>query len=56
VYRISVAGGKEERVVNMTDWHLAGYFGYSMSLDPTDSPLVPRDVGSEDICALTFER
>jgi len=56
VFRIPVSGGKEERVVNMTDWHLTGYFGYSMSLDPTDAPLVLRDMGSDDIYALTFER
>jgi hypothetical protein len=26
-----------------------------MSLDPTDAPLVLRDVGSDDIYALTLE-
>jgi Tol biopolymer transport system component len=55
VFRIPVAGGKEERMVNMTDWHLTGNFGCSMSLDPTDVPLVLRDVGSDDIYALTLE-
>ncbi len=55
VFRISVAGGKVERVADMTDWHLTGYFGYSMSLDPTDAPLVLRDTGTDDIYALTLE-
>ncbi len=55
LFRISVTGGKEERVVDMTDWHLTGFFGYSMSLDPTDAPLVLHDVGSVDIYALTLE-
>jgi Tol biopolymer transport system component len=55
VFRIPVAGGKVERVVNMTDWHLTGFLGYSMSLDPTDAPLVLRDIGSDDIYALTLE-
>jgi DNA-binding winged helix-turn-helix (wHTH) protein/Tol biopolymer transport system component len=55
VFRVPVAGGKVERVVNMTDWHLTGVFGYSMSLDPSDAPLVLRDTGSDDIYALTLE-
>jgi DNA-binding winged helix-turn-helix (wHTH) protein/Tol biopolymer transport system component len=55
VFRIPVVGGKEERVVDLTDWHLAGFFGFSMSLDPDDAPLVLRDTGSEDIYALTLE-
>jgi hypothetical protein len=56
VLRIPVTGGKVERVVNMTDWHLTGFIGFSMSLDPTDAPMVLRDVGSDDIYALTLER
>jgi serine/threonine protein kinase/Tol biopolymer transport system component len=56
VFRIPVTGGKLERVVNMADWHLTGTFGFSMSLDPTDAPLVLRDIGSNDIYALTLER
>jgi hypothetical protein len=35
IFRISVTGGKEERVVDMTNWHLTGYWGFSMSLDLT---------------------
>ena len=56
VFRIPVAGGGEERVVDMTDWHLTGYSGFFMSLDPDDAPLVLRDTGSEDIFALTLEK
>jgi DNA-binding winged helix-turn-helix (wHTH) protein len=56
LFRISVKGGKEERVVAMTDWHLTGHYGYSLSLDPTDAPLVLRDVGSDDIYTLALER
>jgi len=39
----------------MSDWHLTGYFGFSMTLDPDDAPLVLRDAGSDDIYALTLE-
>jgi len=55
LFRISVAGGREERVMNMSDWHLTGRFGASMSLDPNGAPLLLRDVGSDDIYALTLE-
>lgn len=55
IFRIPVAGGKEERVVNMTDWHLTGYSGFSMSLDPSDAPLVLLDTGTDDIYALSLE-
>jgi len=55
VFRIPLAGGKVERVVDMTDWHLTGHSGFSMTLDPTDAPLVLRGVGSNDIYALTLE-
>jgi hypothetical protein len=30
--------------------------GFSMTLDPTDAPLVLRDVGSGDMYALTLEQ
>jgi Tol biopolymer transport system component len=55
VFRVPVAGGVEQRVANMADWHLTGFIGYSMSLDPTDAPLVLRDASSDDIYALTLE-
>jgi DNA-binding winged helix-turn-helix (wHTH) protein/Tol biopolymer transport system component len=56
VYRIPVIGGKEERVIEMHSWHITGYLGFSMTLDPTDAPLVLRDVGTNDIYALTLEQ
>jgi DNA-binding winged helix-turn-helix (wHTH) protein/Tol biopolymer transport system component len=54
-FRVPVGGGREERVANLTDWHLVGYYGFAMSLDPTDAPLMLRDIGSDDIYALTLE-
>jgi Tol biopolymer transport system component/DNA-binding winged helix-turn-helix (wHTH) protein len=56
VLRISVAGGKEERVFDLTNWHITGVFGFSMSLDPSDAPLVLRDTGTDDLYALTLEQ
>jgi serine/threonine protein kinase/Tol biopolymer transport system component len=55
VFRIPVAGGKEERVVDMTKWHLTGLWGFWMNLDLTDAPMVLRDTGTDDLYAITFE-
>jgi len=55
VFRIPVAGGKAERLADLADWHLTGYYGYSMSLDPSGAPLVLRDMSRNDIYALTLE-
>ena len=54
VFRIPVAGGKEERVFDLANWHITGLFGFSMSLDPSDAPLVLRDTGTDDLYALTL--
>jgi dipeptidyl aminopeptidase/acylaminoacyl peptidase len=55
VYRIRATGGKEERVADLRDWHFTGFFKFWMALDPTDAPLLLRDVGSDEIYALTLE-
>lgn len=36
--------------------NITGVYGFSMSLDSTDSPLVLRDTGTDDIYALTLEQ
>ena len=55
VYRIRAIGGKIERVADLKEWHITGFFSYWMALDPTDAPLLLRDVGNDDIYALTLE-
>jgi Tol biopolymer transport system component len=55
VFRVRVKGGKPERVIDLKDWHMTGFFGYWMALDPTDAPLLLRDTGTSDIYALTLE-
>jgi Tol biopolymer transport system component/DNA-binding winged helix-turn-helix (wHTH) protein len=55
IYRIRVEKGKEERIADMKDWHLTGIAGMSMTLDPTDAPLVMRDIGGNDVFALKLE-
>jgi DNA-binding winged helix-turn-helix (wHTH) protein/Tol biopolymer transport system component len=56
VSRVPVTGGNVEQVADLKDWHLTGLWFVSMTLDPTDAPLLLRDVGSNDIYALTLEQ
>ena len=55
VFRISIKGGGPEKIIDLTDWHDAGVSGRYMGLDPTDAPLLLRDIGSDEIYALTLE-
>jgi Tol biopolymer transport system component len=55
VYRIPAKGGEAERIADLKDLHLTGRFGFWMELDPTGAPMVLRDIGSDDIYALTLE-
>jgi DNA-binding winged helix-turn-helix (wHTH) protein/WD40 repeat protein len=56
LFRIRISGGRAEKIVDLKDWHDAGWFGRYMGLDPTDAPLLLRDIGSEDIYALTLDQ
>lgn len=56
VFRIRVTGGEVERVVDLKDTHLTGLYRFSMSLDPSDAPLLLRDGGGDDIYALSLEQ
>jgi len=44
-----------ERIADLKDWHLTGFFNFSLTLDPTNAPLILREMGSNDIYALTLE-
>jgi eukaryotic-like serine/threonine-protein kinase len=55
VYRISVSGGKAERVVDLRGFRSTGVYLGWMGLDPDDKPLLLRDKGTSDIYALTLE-
>ena len=45
----------EERVADLKDWHITGFLTTWMALDPTDNPMLLRDVGTDNIYALTLE-
>ena len=56
VFRVRVSGGKPERVVDLKDFGSTGSNGEWMGLDPQDTPMLLRDVGTEDIYELTLEQ
>jgi hypothetical protein len=56
VFRVSVTGGDAERLTDLKDVHYTGYYGVWFGLDPTDAPLLLRDIGTSDIYALTLEQ
>jgi Tol biopolymer transport system component len=55
VFRISIKGGNVEKIVDLKDWQDAGVSGRYMGLDPTDAPLLLRDISSREIYALILE-
>jgi Tol biopolymer transport system component len=56
VIRIRAADGKRETVADMKGARYTGVYTLWMGLDPTDTPMTLRDIGSDDIYALTLER
>jgi serine/threonine protein kinase/Tol biopolymer transport system component len=56
VLRMPVKGWKPEVVVLLKDFHPTGTFDLWFGLDPSDAPMLLRDLGTEDIYALTLER
>jgi len=56
VIRIRAADGKRETVADMKGARYTGVYTLWMGLDPIDTPLTLRDIGTDDIYALTLER
>jgi DNA-binding winged helix-turn-helix (wHTH) protein/Tol biopolymer transport system component len=55
VFRISIKGGNAKKIIDLKDWKDAGVSGRYMGLDPTDAPLLLRDISSREIYALTLD-
>jgi len=53
IYRIRAKGGEAEEVVDLKNLPMA-WPGWT-TLDPTDAPLMLRDIGSTYIYALTLD-
>ena len=57
IHRVPVTGGKAEKVVDLKGFRGTGSMSVGWSgLDPDDTPLLLRDVGTYDIYALALER
>ena len=52
VYRVPISGGDPEEVFDGGSIPFANLSGESMSLDPSDAPILTRSVGTCDIYAL----
>jgi eukaryotic-like serine/threonine-protein kinase len=55
VLRVRISDHKVETVADLKSLPTTGYWGTSLGLAPDDSPVVPRDLGTEDVYALDFE-
>jgi hypothetical protein len=53
--RIRPGAAKAEIVADLRNEHYTGFFTSWMNLDPSDAPLLLRDIGSDEIYALTLE-
>jgi Tol biopolymer transport system component len=54
VMRVRVADHKIERVIDLKDISLTGFYGSSLSLTPDDQPVMTRDSGSMEIFTLDW--
>jgi len=55
VYRVRISDGSIERVVDLKGFRHTGATAFWMGLDPQDAPMLIRDVGTDDIYALTLK-
>jgi hypothetical protein len=56
VLRVPVKGGKPQLVTDLKDIHYTGALGLWLGLDPSDAPLLLRDMGTRDVYALSLEQ
>ena len=56
VFRIRRSGGDAERIVDLKGFRFTGTYAFWMGLDPDDTPMLLRDVGTDDIYGLTLDR
>jgi Tol biopolymer transport system component/DNA-binding winged helix-turn-helix (wHTH) protein len=56
VLRIPASGGVAERIADLKGIYYTGYYTVWLGLDPTDAPLLLRNIGTSDIYALALEQ
>jgi eukaryotic-like serine/threonine-protein kinase len=55
VMRIRIRDRKIERVADLKDFRRTGFYGVWLGISPDDSPLLLRDIGTQEIYALDWE-
>jgi hypothetical protein len=55
VLRVRISDRKVDVVADLKGFSTAGYWGISLALTPDDSPLLHRNLGTQDVCALDWE-
>jgi Tol biopolymer transport system component len=55
IFSVGVNDGREKKLVDLNAFHFTGAVAVSMTLDPTDAPLVLRDIGTSDLYALSLD-
>ena len=56
IFRIPIAGGNAELAADTKGVPYTGSLGLWFGLDATDTPLLLRDAGTQDVYALSLER
>jgi WD40 repeat protein len=52
--RATVPDGKVEQVASFKGFPITGFYSFWLALDPDDSPLVLKDVGTEEVVSLKW--
>jgi hypothetical protein len=55
VLRVRISDRKVEYVADLKGLTTTGYWGISLTLAPDDSPLMLRNLGTQDVYALDWE-
>jgi Tol biopolymer transport system component len=55
VLRVRISDHRVEGVADLKGLPITGYWGFSLTLTPDDSPLLLRNIGSQDVYSLDWE-
>lgn len=55
LFRVGIKGGEPEKLIDLSHFHVGGWWGSWLGLDPSGAPLIVKEIGSRDIYRLTLE-
>jgi hypothetical protein len=55
VLRVRISDRRVEEVADLKGLPITGYWGFSLTLTPDDSPLLLRNIGTQDVYSLDWE-